>query len=102
MRSSRRGLASEDQRLGAVGERPRAERLGLETLALRDLPADLPPDTRRWATEYAARRVQGIREKLFPFHGLRGRARPSRCRSGGSSAPRPPGAGSPHRARGLT
>ncbi|MBI2529037.1 MAG: acetoin utilization protein AcuC [Candidatus Rokubacteria bacterium] len=45
-------------------------RLGLETLALWDPPAELPAETRCWAEEYAQRQVRAIREKIFPFHGL--------------------------------
>ncbi|OGK82124.1 MAG: hypothetical protein A2X52_06325 [Candidatus Rokubacteria bacterium GWC2_70_16] len=45
-------------------------RLGLETLALWDPPAELPAETRRWAEEYARRQVRAIHEKIFPLHGL--------------------------------
>jgi len=44
--------------------------LGLESLTLSDPPADLEPDTRRWAVEFAARQVRSIREQIFPIHGL--------------------------------
>ena len=45
-------------------------RLGLETLSLWDPPAELPPDTRRWAEEYAMAQVKSVRERIFPLHGL--------------------------------
>ncbi len=44
--------------------------LGLETLTLSDPPAEIEPETRRWAEEYAARQVRSIREQIFPVHGL--------------------------------
>ncbi len=44
--------------------------LGLETLTLSDPPAEIEPETRRWAEEYAARQVRSVREQIFPIHGL--------------------------------
>ena len=46
------------------------QRLGLETLSLADPVEVLPPDTRRWAEEYARRQVGEIQERIFPLHGL--------------------------------
>jgi hypothetical protein len=45
-------------------------RLGLGTLSLADPPEELPPDTRRWAEEYARRQVGEIQDRIFPLHGL--------------------------------
>jgi hypothetical protein len=45
-------------------------RLGLGTLSLDDPVEVLPPDTRRWAEEYARRQVGEIQERIFPLHGL--------------------------------
>jgi hypothetical protein len=43
---------------------------GLKSLTLSDPPAELPPDTRRWAEEYAGRQLRSVRERIFPLHGL--------------------------------
>ncbi len=45
-------------------------RLGLGVMSLWDPPAELPPETRKSAEQYAARQVESLREKIFPFHGL--------------------------------
>jgi acetoin utilization protein AcuC len=46
------------------------QRLGLGTLSLADPVEVLPPDTRRWAEEYARRQVGEIQDRIFPLHGL--------------------------------
>ena len=46
------------------------QRLGLGTLSLNDPVEVLPPDTRRWAEEYARRQVGEIQDRIFPLHGL--------------------------------
>jgi hypothetical protein len=46
------------------------QRLGLATLSLNDPVEVLPPDTRRWAEEYARRQVGEIQDRIFPLHGL--------------------------------
>jgi hypothetical protein len=46
------------------------QRLGLGTLSMIDPPEELPPDTRRWAEEYARRQVGEIQGTIFPLHGL--------------------------------
>ena len=46
------------------------QRLGLEILSLDDPAEALPPDTRRWAEEYARRQVGEIQDRIFPLHGL--------------------------------
>ncbi|HKW95388.1 MAG TPA: acetoin utilization protein AcuC [Methylomirabilota bacterium] len=45
-------------------------RLGLGALTLSDPPEPLPPDTRRWAEEYARRQVGEIQRTIFPRHRL--------------------------------
>ena len=49
---------------------PDMQRLGLAQLTLSDPVEVLPPDTRRWAQEYARRQVGEIHERIFPLHGL--------------------------------
>ena len=39
-------------------------------MSLWDPEAELPPDTRTSAEQYAARQVESLREKVFPIHGL--------------------------------
>jgi hypothetical protein len=46
------------------------QRLGLATLSMADPVEVLPPDTRRWAEEYARRQVGEIQDRIFPLHGL--------------------------------
>jgi acetoin utilization protein AcuC len=45
-------------------------RHGLRAMQLWDAPVELPPDTRRWAEDYASRQVEAIRTSIFPLHGL--------------------------------
>jgi len=49
---------------------PDMQRLGLEQLTLSDPFEAVPPDTHRWAEEYARRQVGEIHERIFPLHGL--------------------------------
>jgi len=46
------------------------QRLGLGILSLDDPVEASPPDTRRWAEEYARRQVGEIQDRIFPLHGL--------------------------------
>jgi hypothetical protein len=45
-------------------------RFGFPSHSLWDPPAELPPETRRRAQEFARRQVDAIRRSIFPIHGL--------------------------------
>jgi acetoin utilization protein AcuC len=45
-------------------------RFGFSSQSLWDPPAELPPETRRRAQEFARRQVDAIRRSIFPIHGL--------------------------------
>jgi acetoin utilization protein AcuC len=47
-----------------------ARRFHFRSMSLCDPPESLPPDTRRWAAEYAGAQVKAIKRTIFPVHGL--------------------------------